>query len=72
MAIPHSLPHPFHGHRHPESGGASRRGSFFPKSQLDRFLMRLRIGYPDVASERLILRNSKRQLSGSRHIPLGA
>lgn len=29
-----------------------------PESQLDRFLMRVRIGYPDVASERLILRNS--------------
>ena len=28
-----------------------------PESQLDRFLMRLRIGYPDAASERRILRN---------------
>jgi MoxR-like ATPase len=28
-----------------------------PESQLDRFLMRLRIGYPDAASERHILRN---------------
>jgi MoxR-like ATPase len=28
-----------------------------PESQLDRFLMRLRIGYPDGASEREILRN---------------
>jgi len=33
-----------------------------PESQLDRFLMRLRIGYPDAASERLILRNSDRVL----------
>src|SRR4051794_17682565 len=32
-----------------------------PESQLDRFLMRLRIGYPDVASEKEILRNSNRQ-----------
>ncbi|HUS05809.1 MAG TPA: MoxR family ATPase [Bryobacteraceae bacterium] len=31
-----------------------------PESQLDRFLMRLRIGYPDVVSEREILRNSAR------------
>jgi MoxR-like ATPase len=30
-----------------------------PESQLDRFLMRLRIGYPDAASERLIVRNSE-------------
>jgi MoxR-like ATPase len=29
-----------------------------PESQLDRFLMRLRIGYPDAASERQILRSS--------------
>jgi MoxR-like ATPase len=28
-----------------------------PESQLDRFLMRLRIGYPDASSEREILRN---------------
>src|SRR5579871_6182252 len=33
-----------------------------PESQLDRFLMRLRIGYPDHASERQIVRNSERQL----------
>src|SRR5476651_1723338 len=32
-----------------------------PESQLDRFLMRLRIGYPDAASEREILRHSDRQ-----------
>jgi MoxR-like ATPase len=29
-----------------------------PESQLDRFLMRLRVGYPDAASERTILRDS--------------
>ena len=29
-----------------------------PESQLDRFLMRLRIGYPDLASEREILRRN--------------
>ena len=29
-----------------------------PESQLDRFLMRLRMGYPDAASERLILRQA--------------
>jgi MoxR-like ATPase len=33
-----------------------------PESQLDRFLMRLRIGYPDAAHERLIVRNSQREL----------
>ncbi len=29
-----------------------------PESQLDRFLLRIRIGYPDVADERAILRGS--------------
>ena len=37
-----------------------------PESQLDRFLMRLRIGYPDAASEREILRNSARRTARSR------
>jgi MoxR-like ATPase len=32
-----------------------------PESQLDRFLMRLRIGYPDAAAERVILRNGERE-----------
>jgi MoxR-like ATPase len=32
-----------------------------PESQLDRFLLRLRMGYPDRASEREILRNVERQ-----------
>jgi len=31
-----------------------------PESQLDRFLMRTRIGYPDLSAEREILRNSYR------------
>src|SRR5215472_184073 len=33
-----------------------------PESQLDRFLMRIRIGYPDTASERQIVRQSERSL----------
>lgn len=32
-----------------------------PESQLDRFLMRLRIGYPDTAAERNILRDTMRE-----------
>jgi MoxR-like ATPase len=35
-----------------------------PESQLDRFFMRLRIGYPDMASEREILRNADAPLGG--------
>jgi MoxR-like ATPase len=37
-----------------------------PESQLDRFLMRLRIGYPDVASEKEILRNAGQD--SARHL----
>jgi MoxR-like ATPase len=33
-----------------------------PESQMDRFLMRLRIGYPDAASERQIVRQTGRAL----------
>src|ERR1700730_7311007 len=36
---------------------AEHHGTYpLPESQLDRFLMRIRIGYPDAASEREILR----------------
>ncbi len=36
---------------------AEHHGTYpLPESQLDRFLMRLRIGYPDLASEREIIR----------------
>ena len=38
-----------------------------PESQLDRFLMRLRIGYPEADSEREILRNSNRVVGSSGH-----
>src|SRR5712672_2361090 len=38
---------------------AEHHGTYpLPESQLDRFLMRLRIGYPDLASEKQILRNN--------------
>jgi MoxR-like ATPase len=57
----HSLPRPFMviATQNP----VEHHGTYpLPESQLDRFLMRLRIGYPDAASERLILRNSERSL----------
>ena len=42
---------------------AEHHGAYpLPESQLDRFLMRLRIGYPDVADEREIIRQT-----GLRH-----
>src|SRR5215510_11895448 len=52
----HSLPRPFMviATQNP----VEHHGTYpLPESQLDRFLMRLRIGYPDAASEREILRN---------------
>jgi MoxR-like ATPase len=36
-----------------------------PESQLDRFLMRLRIGYPDAAAEREVLRSPAGESAGS-------
>ena len=55
----HSLPRPFMviATQNP----VEHHGTYpLPESQLDRFLMRLRIGYPDHGSEREILRNSER------------
>jgi len=52
----HSLPRPFMviATQNP----VEHHGTYpLPESQLDRFLMRLRIGYPDAASEREIVRN---------------
>ena len=57
----HTLPRPFMviATQNP----VEHHGTYpLPESQLDRFLMRLRIGYPDTASERLILRDSDRRL----------
>src|SRR5215467_7930814 len=56
----HSLPRPFMviATQNP----VEHHGTYpLPESQLDRFLMRLRIGYPDAASEREILRNTERE-----------
>src|SRR3954451_328663 len=58
----HSLPRPFMviATQNP----VEHHGTYpLPESQLDRFLLRLRIGYPDPASERDILRNSVRPAS---------
>jgi MoxR-like ATPase len=55
----HSLPRPFMviATQNP----VEHHGTYpLPESQLDRFLMRLRIGYPDAASERQIVRNAER------------
>ena len=61
---PHYLPQPFMviATQNP----VEHHGTYpLPESQLDRFLMRLRIGYPDAASERQIVRNSERGLPES-------
>src|ERR1051325_9091335 len=57
----HSLPRPFMviATQNP----VEHHGTYpLPESQLDRFLMRLRMGYPDATSERQIVRNSDREL----------
>lgn len=43
-----------------------------PESQLDRFLMRVRMGYPDTESERQILKNSERHELRAAGPALGA
>ncbi|HUB34749.1 MAG TPA: MoxR family ATPase [Bryobacteraceae bacterium] len=55
----HALPRPFMviATQNP----VEHHGTYpLPESQLDRFLMRLRIGYPDAASERQVMRNGER------------
>jgi MoxR-like ATPase len=56
----HLLPQPFFviATQNP----ASQIGTFpLPESQLDRFLMRISIGYPDTQSERLLLEGENRR-----------
>src|SRR5215472_16993044 len=58
----HTLPRPFMviATQNP----VEHHGTYpLPESQLDRFLMRLRIGYPDASSERDILRNTEREFA---------
>jgi MoxR-like ATPase len=67
----HSLPRPFMviATQNP----VEHHGTYpLPESQLDRFLMRLRIGYPDAASERTILRQTDPGRPPSLHNPLTA
>src|ERR1035438_9096416 len=57
----HALPRPFMviATQNP----VEHHGAYpLPESQLDRFLMRLKIGYPDALSERRILQNPERDL----------
>ena len=59
----HALPHPFMviATQNP----VEHAGTFpLPESQLDRFLMRLKIGYPDAEAERRILRGIPRPTPG--------
>src|SRR5437762_12205190 len=67
----HSLPRPFMviATQNP----VEHHGTYpLPESQLDRFLMRLHIGYPDAVSERQILRNPERELPQATHSGLMA
>jgi MoxR-like ATPase len=42
-----------------------------PESQLDRFLMRIRIGYPDIAAEREIVRQTRISTGAARPVISG-
>ena len=48
------LGEPFFGDCHPEPSGTIRTFSL-PESQLDRFLMRIDLGYPDRMAEKNLL-----------------
>ena len=41
-----------------------------PEAQLDRFLMRIRIGYPDTSAERQLLDDDRRTIDASRLAPV--
>lgn len=59
-AVSHALPEPFFvvATQNP----ADQVGTFpLPESQLDRFLMRIRLGYPEAALERELLRGEDRR-----------
>jgi len=48
----------------------SQGGTFpLPESQLDRFLMRIRLGYPDPAAERILMQGEDRRLVLQRLTP---
>jgi MoxR-like ATPase len=67
----HTLPRPFMvvATQNP----VEHHGTYpLPESQLDRFLLRLRVGYPDAASEREILRNSEGRSAAAAQPALGA
>src|SRR6266567_7864171 len=52
---------------------AEHHGTYpLPESQLDRFLMRLRIGYPDMGSEREIIRGSFRNSDSGFSAPVSS
>src|SRR6476620_6432642 len=62
----HTLPRPFMviATQNP----VEHHGTYpLPESQLDRFLMRLRIGYPDAASEREIVRSFEKTSADRVH-----
>jgi len=63
--VTHPLPEPFFvvATQNPHDQGGTYG---LPESQLDRFLMRVSLGYPDAAAERRLL------LQGERHELLGA
>src|ERR1700739_3218736 len=68
---PHPLPRPFMviATQNP----VEHHGTYpLPESQLDRFLMRLRLGYPDAASEREILRGAGRNPGGEFSAPVSS
>ena len=67
--VPHRLPQPFFvvATQNPHHQVGTFR---LPESQMDRFLMRLTLGYPDRAAERQILTGGDRQAMARQQAPL--
>ena len=68
-AASHPLPHPFFviATQNP----SPQVGTFaLPESQLDRFLMRIELGYPDRAAERALLTGENRRALAARLKPM--
>lgn len=65
---PHDVPQPFMVIATQNPAGAE--GTYtLPEAQLDRFLMRIHIGYPDRRAERLILDKNRRTTDASGLVP---
>ena len=46
-----------------------QEGTYLPEAQLDRFLMHVRVSYPDATAEQAILQLARNEAGGSQRRP---